>query len=163
MGRWLLWFNPVLFLCFIVCKLLMLGRLTSSATRSQEQGEGRDQRKSGGAATRVYLVIAAAVVLCSVGGMLAFDIAMTYHVQIVGLSDQAAAACDAQGNDTNSSLALIHEAVLHLPSTSNQQLSHLFNMSLKPLRCCSSRTLAGRCSGARKCQRRRDALYTERD
>ena len=33
------------FLCFIVCKLLMLGRLTSSATRSQEQGEGSAKHK----------------------------------------------------------------------------------------------------------------------
>ena len=33
-----------------------------------------------------------------------------YRVQYAGLCDQAAAACDAQGNDTNSSLALFYKA-----------------------------------------------------
>ena len=103
------------FLCFIVPKLMMLGRLTSNATRSlqaheQEQGEGRGERVSVGVVARVYRVIAAAVVLCSVGVMLALDVSGGYRLQFAVLSDQAAATCDAQGNDTNFSITLNKEA-----------------------------------------------------
>jgi hypothetical protein len=98
--------NGIEVLCFIIAKLMMLGRLTNNAARSlQEQGQG------GGAVVRVFHVVAAAVLLCSVGGMVALDVAAAYLVQYVAVIDQAAAACDAQGNDTTSSLTLVSEAL----------------------------------------------------
>ena len=88
--------------------------MTNNATRSlqahaQEQGQGRGERVSGGGLAmvpRVYRATAAVVVMCSVGGIVALDAAGAYYVQVAGLYDQAAAACDAQGSDTNSSLAI---------------------------------------------------------
>ena len=102
---------PVEFLCFIIPKLMLLHRLTNNATRSlqahaQEQGEGRGTRASGRALARVCRAIAAAVVLCSVGGLVALDMAGAYFMQVAGLFGQAAAACDAAGNNTNASLAI---------------------------------------------------------
>ena len=61
---------------------------------------------SGRALPNVYRVMAAAVVVGSVVGMVSSAVAGVYFVQSAGLYDQAAAACDAAGNDTNSSLAL---------------------------------------------------------
>ena len=103
--------NGLEFLCFIITKLMMLGRLISNAARIlQEKGQGGGEKAGRGALVRVYHVIAAAVVLCSVGGMVALDVAAAYQVQYVGLIEQAAAACDAQGNDTNSSIFFFDEA-----------------------------------------------------
>lgn len=98
--------NGLEFPCFIIAKLMMLGRLIKNATRILEE-KGQDGR---GALARVYHVFAAAVVLCSVGSMVALDVAAAYQVQYVGLIEQAAAACDAQGSDTSSSIFFSDEA-----------------------------------------------------
>ena len=65
---------PVEFLCFIIPKLMMLGLLTNNATRSlqayareQEQEHSVDSRVRAGALAIVYRVIAAVVMVCSVG------------------------------------------------------------------------------------------------
>ena len=63
---------PVEFLCFIIPKLMMLGRLTNSATRclqayAREQEQSEDVRVRAGALAIVYRVIAAVVMVCSVG------------------------------------------------------------------------------------------------
>ena len=115
-SRWAAAFSiiyPVELLCFIAPKLMMLGRLTNIAARrlqvlAQEQEEGRGGRLGTGALARVCRGIAAAVVLCCLAGMVALDVAAAYTVQAAALLDRAAAACDAQGNDTNSSLALLN-------------------------------------------------------
>jgi hypothetical protein len=105
---------PVEFLCFIIPKLVMLGRLTTNATRSL-QVHAQEQEQSNGVGVRVSLLaivhraIATAVVLCSLGGMVALYVTGAYFVQVARLNDQAAAACDTQGNDTMLSLALINE------------------------------------------------------
>ena len=100
--------------------------VTNSATRSlqahvQEEGEGRGGSASGGALVRVYRGIAAAVVLCSVGGMVALDAAGAYALQISKLSDQAAAACDAQGENTERSIALVFEGLAILTKYGTSQ------------------------------------------
>ena len=116
-------FYPVEFLCFIVSKLIMLGRLTNNVTRSlqvyatQESSEGGGKR--GKMANRsllviVYRVIAGAVVLCSVGCLVALYVAGAYNLQAAMIFDRAAAACDVQGNDTNSSLAVLTESTAKL-------------------------------------------------
>jgi hypothetical protein len=53
--------------------------------------------------------MAGAVVVGGVVGMVASGVAGAYNVQTAGLYDQAALACDAACNKTNSSLALIHD------------------------------------------------------
>ncbi len=90
--------------------------MTNNAARSlqahsQDEGEGRGESTSGGVLVKVYRVIAAAVVLCSVWGMVAFFVAGAYFVQAAGLFNQAATSCDAVGGNTNSSLALFQRAV----------------------------------------------------
>jgi hypothetical protein len=109
-ARWLTVFfvvYPVEFLCFIVAKLMLMNRLASNAARNlqthaqeQEQGDGRSDRVSVGALVRVYRVIAAAVVTCSVGIMVAYDVAGAFSSQLADTSDQAAASCDEQGRQT---------------------------------------------------------------
>ncbi len=54
--------------------------------------------------------MAGAVVVGSVVGMVAAIASGAYYVQQVGLNDEAAAACDAAGNNTHSSLALVNAA-----------------------------------------------------
>jgi len=100
-------FYPIEFLCFIVAKLMLMNRLASNAARSlqthahaQEQGDGRSDRVSVGALVRVYRVIAAAVVTCSVGIMVAEYVASAFSSQLAHTSDQAAASCDQQGRQT---------------------------------------------------------------
>jgi len=110
--------QPVEFLCFVILKLMMLGRLTNNATRRlqayvQEQGGDRGDSVSRGALARVqqvYRALAAVVALCSVGGIVALDVAGAYISQAAGLNDQAAAACDSRDKATNSSFALLDEA-----------------------------------------------------
>jgi hypothetical protein len=59
---------------------------------------------------RIFKVIAAAVVLGGVISMVAFGVAFGYSLRAAGLFNQAAAACDALGNSTNSSIAFSSEA-----------------------------------------------------
>jgi hypothetical protein len=59
----------------------------------------------------VFKATAAAVVLCAATGIVAYHVAAAYFVQVSGLRDEAAAACDAQGNDTHSSLAFMNASI----------------------------------------------------
>ncbi len=111
----------------MIPKLMMLGRLTNNATRSlqmhaHEQGEGRFEVGSGGAVARAHRVTAAAVVLCSVVGMVALDVSGAYGAQAAGVLDRAAAACDTPCNNANSSLSLFLEA-LAIKSQANTAFS----------------------------------------
>jgi len=104
-------FNGLEFICLIVPKLLLLGRLGSNALRSMrdEVPEMGDVRRTswrhGRALPMLYKMFAAAVVLCSAIGMAAYAAAGAYNSQNWALDDAAAAACDPLGNDTNSSKA----------------------------------------------------------
>ena len=115
-------FNAVLcifygleFLCLIISKLMLLGRLAANATQSSqavvtEMSGVRRRWLSARALPNVYRVMAGAVVVGGVLGMVADIVAGVYFVQTGLLADQAAVACDAAGNDTNSSLALSNAA-----------------------------------------------------
>jgi len=109
---WLIVFyipNGLEFLCLIIAKLLLLGRLASDAIRilrdeEQEMSGVRATWRDGRALPMLYTVFASAVTLCSVVGMAAYTAAGVYNSQISRLWNQAAAACDPLGGDTNSSL-----------------------------------------------------------
>ena len=99
------------FLCFIVPKLMMLGRLTENTTgSSQAQSVDMDRTRRlwhGGpdglrrrALPMLFRAMAAAVVLCSVVGMVALVRAAAFEMQAAGVFDQAAAACGTEGNVT---------------------------------------------------------------
>ena len=115
------------FLFFIICKLMLLGRLATNNTLSSQadvtdMSGVRRRWLSDRALPNVYRVMAGAVVVGSVVCLVADVVAGAYAVQQAGLSDQAAAACDAAGNDTNSSLALSN-AVNILNANSNTAAS----------------------------------------
>ncbi len=114
-------FNGLEFICLIIPKLFLLGRLGSNALRSMrdevpEMGAVRTSWRGGRALPLLCKVLAVAVVLCSAVGMAAYAAASAYSSQLSALCDAAAAACDPLGNDTNSSKALsadIDDAVTH--------------------------------------------------
>jgi len=102
------------FLCTIANKLMLLERLMDNATRVLRERKpelSAIQRvwSNGSALSRVFNVVAVTVVLCSVAGMIAYFVAAAYAQKIVEVANQAANLCDTQGNDTNSSLALLPE------------------------------------------------------
>jgi len=131
-------FYGVEFLCLIIPKLMLLGRLTDNAASLQDcvtvenratggaRGSTRGARgslvqvlRNGGfdheylssrALLKFHRVMAAAIILCSVASMVAFDVGAVYFVQASVLSDQAAANC-VQGSDSNSSRALSNEVI----------------------------------------------------
>ena len=96
------------FMCLIICKLMLLGRLAANAAQgSQADVAGmsgvRRRWMNWRALPKVYKVMAGAVVLGSVVGMVADAVAGTLLVQEADVVDQAAAACDAAGSGGNSS------------------------------------------------------------
>jgi hypothetical protein len=100
--------NGLEFLCLIIAKLLLLGRLARDAARilrdeEQEMSGVRASWRDGRALPMLYTVFASAVTLCSVVGMVAYTAGGVYNSQGSRLYDQAAAACDPLGGDTNSS------------------------------------------------------------
>ena len=109
---------PVDFLCLIISTLMLLRRLSNHASHSYFNSQDRDMDDKVDvcdcigeyALEKLHRVIDAVVVVCSVVGMLAMDVAAAYIVQEAGLYDQAAAACDAQGKSTDKSTALITDA-----------------------------------------------------
>jgi hypothetical protein len=123
--RWFAAFNVLYgleFLCFIIPKLMMLGRLTENTTGSSRahavdmdrvrrwwHGAGPDGLRRR-ALPMVFTVMAAAVVLCSVTAMIALDRAAAYNTQAADVFDRASAACGTSGNDTDTSLKLHNEA-----------------------------------------------------
>ena len=107
------------FLCLIISKLMLLGRLASNATQSSQAevtGMSGVRRRwlSGRALPIVYRVMAGAVVVGGVAGLVANVASAVFYVQYSAVNDQAAAACDATGNDTNTSLALFYSSnIIH--------------------------------------------------
>ena len=107
---------PVDFLCLVLPKLMLLRRLIDNALRtSQAQASSSSDPRQKWLLTRgmpsVFKATAAAVVLCAATGIVAYHVAAAYFVQVSGLRDEAAAACDAQGNDTHSSLAFMNASI----------------------------------------------------
>ena len=105
-------FNGLEFICLIIPKLLLLGRLGSNALRSMRvevPGMGSITWRGGRALRMLFKMLAAAVALCSAVGMAAYAAGSAYCIQTSASSVAAAAACDPLGNDTNSSLAFLLE------------------------------------------------------
>ncbi len=109
------------FVCFIIPKLMILGRLTeNSSGGSQTQAADMDRvrrwwhRGNYGLRRRalpmLFRAMAAAVVLCSVAAMAALFRAAVYDVQSADLFDKAAATCDAAGSATVTSQNFNDEA-----------------------------------------------------
>jgi hypothetical protein len=100
--------NGLEFLCLIITKLLLLGRLARDATRIfRDENTFDEEQEMSGVGRKLpmlYKVLASVVTLCSAVGMAAYIAAAVYNSQISRLSYQAAAACDPLGHDTNSSL-----------------------------------------------------------
>ena len=126
LNRWFAAFNVLYgleFLCFIIPKLMMLGRLTENSnggSQAQAADMGRVGRWWHGVSPdrlrwrvlpMLFIAMAAAVVLCSVAGMVARDIAAAHQVQAAGMFDQAASACGTGGDDTDTSRKLNNEAL----------------------------------------------------
>ena len=104
------------FFCLIISKLMLLGRLAASAVDSSQVnvvGMSGVRRRwlSGRTLPIVYRVMAGAVVVGSVVGLVASCVAGVYYAQQANLNDEVAGACDAAGNDTNSSLVLLNAVI----------------------------------------------------
>jgi hypothetical protein len=102
-------FYPVEFLCLIMAKVMLLGRLSNHASHnynSQERhwddGVGYCDCIGEYALEKLHRIISKAVALASVAGVLALVVAAAYNVKLAGVTDdRAAAACGAQGNASN--------------------------------------------------------------
>ena len=108
---------PVEFLCLIMAKVMLLGRLSNHASHNYNSQEWHPDDGVGAcrcigeyALEKLHRAISKAVALASVAGLLALVVAAVYFVKAAGMRDQAAAACDAQGSATNSSKALNNDA-----------------------------------------------------
>jgi len=111
-------FYPFEFLFLIMAKVMLLGRLSNHASHNYNSQEWHRDDGVGAchcigeyALEKLHRAISKAVALASVAGVLALVVAAAYHVKGAGVHDQAAAVCDAQGNDTNSSIALLHDVI----------------------------------------------------
>ncbi len=109
---------PVEFLCLIMAKVLLLDRLSSHASHNYNSQEWHPDDGVGAcrcigeyALEKLHRAISKAVALASVAGLLALVVSAAYNVKAAGVRDQAAAACDAQGNDTNLSIVLFNDAL----------------------------------------------------
>jgi hypothetical protein len=102
------------FLFLSISKLAMLGRLTDNAAQSSQADavEMRSVKRkylSGRGLQTIYKLMAGAVLLGSAVGVVANAVSASYYVQNARLYDAAAAACDAAGNNTDTSLQLARE------------------------------------------------------
>ncbi len=108
---------PVEFLCLIMAKVILLGRLSNHASHNYSPQEWHPDDGVGAchcigeyALEKLHRAISKAVALVSAAGALALFVAAAYFVKSAVMLDQAAAACDAQGNATISSRSLNKDA-----------------------------------------------------
>ena len=101
-----------------MAKVMLLGRLSNHASHNYNSQEWHRDDGVGAchcigeyALEKLHRAISKAVALASVAGVLAMVVAAVYFVKVAGVYDQAAAACDAQGKDTNRSVALNNDAL----------------------------------------------------
>jgi len=107
---------PVEFMCLIIPTLMLLHRLSNHASHSYNS-QARDMDDQVDvfecigeyALEKLHRVIAAVVVVCSAVGLLSMHVAAGYSVQAASVYNQAASACDAQGNSTDVSTALFKD------------------------------------------------------
>ena len=96
-------FYALEFYCFIVLKLMLLDRFARIALSKEDSEYSRVRNHP---VMKTFRVMAAAAVLCGGVCLVSFMVSCAYESQVSGLYIQAATACDAEGNDTNSSLYL---------------------------------------------------------
>jgi hypothetical protein len=117
------------FLCLVISKLMLLGRLMNTASRNwhnstpaapslthhrlQPSLQLLTLRFGIQSLPRLHTVMVTLVSLCSVISLVAYTVAAAYGVLVSDLSSQAAAACDSMGTDTNSSLPLVARALAY--------------------------------------------------
>ena len=116
------------FLCLVISKLMLLGRLMNTASRNWHNSTPAPSlthhrlqpslqlltlRFGIQSLPRLHTVMVTLVSLCSVISLVAYTVAAAYGVLVSDLSSQAAAACDSMGNDTNSSLPLFARALAY--------------------------------------------------
>ena len=115
--RWFAVFHihyPVEFLFLVIPKLMILHRLIS---KNASQGEDLDGHVNAcdcirvNALEKLYRATAAIVVVCGVGGMAAMFVSASFRLQLAGVHDEAAEACGAQENNTDSCNALRQVAI----------------------------------------------------
>ena len=99
------------FMCFTCTKLLLLQRLTSDATGHSRSHSAGHTQGCIRALPMLFRAMTVAVIVCNAAIMIAYDIAGAYELRVADLHRRAAAACDDQGNDTFSSLALNQQAI----------------------------------------------------
>ena len=105
------------FLCLIIPKLMLLGRLADGATRSlQAHIAGAKNFRpfwiSGRSLPMMYKLIASSVIMLSLVSMVSYLVAGAYYNLSSGRLAQAAAACDAQGFNTTMSQSLFNEGIV---------------------------------------------------
>jgi len=114
------------FLCLVISKLMMLDRLVNDASRNWQDQQLEDPHRTDRCFTqqfgvrwlpRIHRIVASIVVLCSLASLTAYTAAGVYGFVVADVSFQAAASCDLQGGDTNSSRLLFARA-LELSKTS---------------------------------------------
>jgi len=102
-------FYELEFMCLIIPKLMLLSRLSNSSVRGQQN---KVPLKFGCNRGTVYILMVSSVVLFGVVAMVALYESAVFYLQAALILDQASAACDTHGHDTNLSLALFRENVL---------------------------------------------------
>jgi len=102
------------FLFCMISKLMLLGRLATNAAQSSqadvvEMSSVKRKYLGGRALQMMHRVFAGAVLVGSCVGVVANHVSAAYYVQNARLNDDAAAVCDAAGNNTDSSIVLFNE------------------------------------------------------
>jgi len=119
------------FLCLIIPKLILLGRLTDNAVRGLRMHANATHKFLGSRVLpMLHRSISALVVVCSFAGLIAFSAASVFEAQKAQLRDQAAAACDSEGHDTNSSVALFDASSVIVPKAATAQAVQNFSEAI---------------------------------
>lgn len=100
------------FFCLIAAKLMLLGRLTHNATRVMEDRRPemlsiQHTFRNSSSLSKFFYAVSITVILSCFAGMVSYFVAAAYAVRIANVANLAASLCDAQGNHTDSSLALV--------------------------------------------------------
>ena len=131
-------FYPFEVVLLIIAKLMMLRRLTEYATCAQNVHKGgvlvqflavgsSCNRLIWRAIPRVHRVLEYIILSCSLAGMVALFVSCAYALQAAHVGEQAVAACDTQGNDTNSSITLSSQAsAIAITSATAESFQYLF-------------------------------------
>jgi len=101
--------------CLVIPKLMLLGRLMENTVGNSHEQKPRMsivklQWRNRGTLPAFFRAMCISVMVCSLVGMVALDVAAAYYVQFADILDQANAACDSYGNNTATSLSFASDA-----------------------------------------------------